>query len=141
MLILMRCLLVAVAGLLLAACSEDVRYKPVHRYVFDNDVSVSVLAGKPYPLWFGSHPVMVLATVGERQYVIHERLYNDGVILSKYNFPVAKYDEWLVVCFHGQEQADLRYGIPLNDVMAVPEAAEGECPDVPESVSEEAPYE
>lgn len=115
------------SALAIAGCTEDIAYEPVHVHRFDDSLSVDVLAGKPWPTWFGSHPILVVIHDGSRQIVINERLRNDGANLSEKNFPTKLAQNTLVVCFRGQEQADVRYEITLQSDDQ-PRKVDGVCP-------------
>lgn len=115
------------SALAITGCTEDTAYEPVHVHRFGESLSVGVLAGKPGPTWFGSHPILVVIHDGDRQIVIKERLHNDGANLSEMNFPTKLAQNTLVVCFRGQEQADVRYEITLQSDDQ-PRKIDGVCP-------------
>lgn len=98
----------------LIGCAERIDYSPVHVHRLEGPVAVSILAGYPEPLWFSPHPVLVVIDDGERQIVLQERMHNDGANLTDANFPVSLQGDVLVICFSGQEQADVKYVFTLH---------------------------
>lgn len=116
-----------ISALVILGCADDIAYEPVHVHRLDGSVSVGILAGKPGSTWFGSHPILVVIDEVDRQIVINERLHNDGANLSAMNFPTKLEQDKLVICFRGQEQADVRYEITLRSDDQ-PRKVDGACP-------------